>query len=278
MMGAWYDLWTRRPLADQGWPTALCRRNLDCSTSGTGLRPFQTARSPSSQAVSCTAGGLTDLLCERPPAPPEECFSWRISGVREIGSALPGPLPAPRRAWCASGPLVCKMTLVCAVNPSVLQVAGLPERYPPPSPGCPKWPAKCIETVAGKEEADVERSLEELEEIVRSRVCPVCTDGTVSGECGLNDPDDCSLFRLFPRVAQAIQSTKSERIEDYIEAIRRDVCAVCRNEESDGSCEPRREVRCALDGYMLMVVDAIEEATGSKFAPLAQIKNVERRL
>jgi hypothetical protein len=119
-------------------------------------------------------------------------------------------------------------------------------------------------------------ALEELEAILRRRICPVCVEGTALGECGLNNPDDCSLFRLFPRVAMAIQSTDSEKIEDYIEAIRRDVCAVCRHEEPDGSCEPRREVRCALDGYMLLVVDAIGEATGRKFAPLAQAKNVER--
>ncbi len=124
----------------------------------------------------------------------------------------------------------------------------------------------------------MDRSLEELELIVRNRICSVCTDRTVHGECGLENPDECSLFRLFPQVARAIQSTNSDRIDDYIEAIRKNVCAVCRNEEFDGTCEPRREVRCSLDAYLLLVVDAIEEATGRKFAPLAQSGNVEIRL
>jgi hypothetical protein len=34
---------------------------------------------------------------------------------------------------------------------------------------------------------------------------------------------------------------------------------------SDGSCEERAEVRCALDAYLMLVVDAIEEATGREF-------------
>ena len=111
----------------------------------------------------------------------------------------------------------------------------------------------------------MERSLEELESIIRNRICGVCTDRTVHGTCGLANQDDCALFRLFPQVARAIQSTSSGRVEDYLAAIRENVCSVCRNEEFDGKCEQRREVRCALDAYLLLVVDAIEEATGRQF-------------
>jgi hypothetical protein len=66
-------------------------------------------------------------------------------------------------------------------------------------------------------------------------------------------------------VAQAIQSVSSEDIHDYVEAIRAKVCAVCHDQQSDGSCETRQMVRCALDAYLLLVVDAIEEATGKTF-------------
>lgn len=109
------------------------------------------------------------------------------------------------------------------------------------------------------------RSLAELEAIVRNKICNVCTERTVAGRCGLEDPADCSLFHLFPQVAQAIQSTRSDDIHDYIQAIRQNVCSACRHEGPDGSCEPRREVRCSLDAYLLLVVDAIEEATGKSF-------------
>ena len=111
----------------------------------------------------------------------------------------------------------------------------------------------------------MDRSLVELESIVRNRICKVCTERTVDGQCGLEEPSNCALFRLFPQVAQAIQSVKSDDIQLYIDAIRRNVCAVCADQARDGSCEPRQQVQCALDAYLLLVVDAIEEATGKTF-------------
>ena len=54
----------------------------------------------------------------------------------------------------------------------------------------------------------MDRSLVELESIVRNRICKVCTERTVDGQCGLEEPSNCALFRLFPQVAQAIQSVK----------------------------------------------------------------------
>src|SRR3954471_10151181 len=109
------------------------------------------------------------------------------------------------------------------------------------------------------------RSLAELKTSVRNRVCHVCSDRTVNGDCGLANPASCSLFQLFPQVAKAIQSVQSDDIHQYIEAIRRGVCSACMDQEPDGSCETRQQVRCALDAYLLLVVDAIEEATGKTF-------------
>ena len=111
----------------------------------------------------------------------------------------------------------------------------------------------------------MDRSLVELEAIVRNRICKLCTERTIDGECDLESPSSCALFRLFPQVAQAIQSVQSDDIVPYIEAIRRNVCSVCQDQADDGSCENRRQVQCALDAYLLLVVDAIEEATGKTF-------------
>ena len=111
----------------------------------------------------------------------------------------------------------------------------------------------------------MDRSLVELESIVRNRICKVCTERTVDGQCGLEEPSSCALFRLFPQVAQAIQSVKSDDIQQYIDAIRHNVCSVCSDQARDGSCETRQQVQCALDAYLLLVVDAIEEATGKTF-------------
>ena len=78
------------------------------------------------------------------------------------------------------------------------------------------------------------RTLEELEAIVRQRMCRVCVDGTVEGGCGLEDPSSCALFRLFPQVARAVQSVSSGDIRDYIRAIREQVCSVCEEQTADG--------------------------------------------
>ena len=111
----------------------------------------------------------------------------------------------------------------------------------------------------------MDRTLAELEELVRNRICTVCSDRKTDGTCGLEDPGTCALFRLFPQVAQAIQSTHSDRMDDYLDAIRRNVCSICNQRESDNSCGLRQEVQCALDAYLLLVVEAIEEATGQDF-------------
>jgi hypothetical protein len=87
----------------------------------------------------------------------------------------------------------------------------------------------------------------------------------VDGDCGLEEPSSCALFRLFPEVARAIQSVKSDDITRYIEAIRAQVCSVCEGRSADGSCETRQQVQCALDAYLIPVVEAIEEATGKSF-------------
>ncbi|HXM39928.1 MAG TPA: hypothetical protein VN924_01675 [Bryobacteraceae bacterium] len=111
----------------------------------------------------------------------------------------------------------------------------------------------------------MDSTLAELEGLVRNRICGVCSDRRMDGTCGLEEPGQCALFRLFPQVAEAIQATHSDNIEDYIDAIRRNVCTVCTAQDGDGSCAPRREVQCALDAYLLLVVEAIEEATGKDF-------------
>jgi hypothetical protein len=114
----------------------------------------------------------------------------------------------------------------------------------------------------------MQRSLEDLEKILRARICSVCSDRLEDGSCGLEKPADCALFRMLPETARAIQSTDSDDIRDYVRAIRDNVCVVCHSRLPDGSCETREQVRCALDAYLVLIVGAIEEATGKTFDPM----------
>ena len=76
-------------------------------------------------------------------------------------------------------------------------------------------------------------------------------------------------MRLVPAVSRRwpkpSRLPKATTFEDYIDAIRRHVCTVCTAQDSDGSCGLRQEVQCALDAYLMLVVEAIEEVTGKDF-------------
>lgn len=109
--------------------------------------------------------------------------------------------------------------------------------------------------------------LEELETIVRTRICSICDMRTVEGACGSSEPGHCSLLALFPLVAEAVMATDSENLQAYVDAIHENVCSVCIDQRLDGSC-PQREARsCALDAHMPQIIDAIEEVLGRPLRP-----------
>lgn len=113
----------------------------------------------------------------------------------------------------------------------------------------------------------MQTKLEEIEAIVRNRICSVCSTRTVDGVCGADEPEHCSLMALFPLVAQAVMATESDRLEPYIDAIHENVCSVCMDQRLDGSCAQRESHSCALDAHMPEVVEAIEEALGRRLRP-----------
>jgi len=106
--------------------------------------------------------------------------------------------------------------------------------------------------------------LQQLETLVRARICSVCSDRTADGQCEFAADSPCVLFRLFPVVVRAVQSVESDDIAPYVTAIRRDVCSVCMCQAADGSCAARDNVACVLDSYLVLVVDAIESGTRKK--------------
>ncbi len=110
-------------------------------------------------------------------------------------------------------------------------------------------------------------TLEELEAVVRSRICSLCAKRTLEGLCGDAEPERCSLFSLFPLVAQAILATDSDDLQPYVDAIHEHVCSVCIDQRLDGTCPQRDQKTCALDSCMPQVVEAMEEALGRPLRP-----------
>lgn len=105
--------------------------------------------------------------------------------------------------------------------------------------------------------------LEELAELVRSRVCQNCRMRSPGGGC--ETPDACKLFELFPLVVQAIIATESTRLEDYARAVQENVCSVCVEQALDGGCPLRTQGRCILDCCLAEIVEIVHKARGHKF-------------
>ena len=78
-------------------------------------------------------------------------------------------------------------------------------------------------------------------------------------------------------MAKAIQSVQSDDINDYVQAIRLGVCSVCHEQTANGNCEARKKVQCALDANPLLIVDAIQEATGRRLNEIKRTAELRRR-
>jgi hypothetical protein len=108
-------------------------------------------------------------------------------------------------------------------------------------------------------------TMEELEKLIRDDICGICDELGADGKCSELAQGECSLFHLFPLVAQTIQETTSDDINVYLRAIREKVCTICLSEPPGAGCVKRIEARCALDSYLPLIVDVIERTSGKAF-------------
>ena len=113
--------------------------------------------------------------------------------------------------------------------------------------------------------------VDELEAILRARICAVCSERTPEGACGRDEEKHCSLFELFPLVAQSIVATGGNDIDAYIAAIRENVCPVCIEQRLDGTCPQRETMSCALDAYLETIIEVIKEVSGKGLQEKARL-------
>ena len=114
----------------------------------------------------------------------------------------------------------------------------------------------------------------QLEEALRDKICRVCVDRSPVGICDREAEQDCALFSSLPEIVQAISGVRSDRIDDYVDAIRRTVCEECVHQTSDGVCKVRDEVRCVLDRYLVLIVQTIEEVQGVTLKPGSRLREI----
>ena len=100
--------------------------------------------------------------------------------------------------------------------------------------------------------------LQEYLDVIRRNVCTVCLDGRDDRSCGLSGRT-CAIESHLPGLVRALSSIESAKLEDYETEIRAQVCSKCLEQDAAGRCELRDKGNCALDAYLTLVLDAVEE-------------------
>ena len=94
---------------------------------------------------------------------------------------------------------------------------------------------------------------------VRAKICTFCVERDVHGDCARGAEEPCALESHIEMVVETILDVgTSARVDDYVKALRTRLCPLC-SQDGDGFCELRENVSCALDSYLLRIVEVIEE-------------------
>ena len=93
---------------------------------------------------------------------------------------------------------------------------------------------------------------------IRKTVCRKCIDGDGKGGCRLPIDESCGLETFFPEIVQTVSSVHSDSFQDYVGALRANICRNCEHQFADGDCRKRDTLECALDRYLPVVIEVIE--------------------
>jgi hypothetical protein len=94
---------------------------------------------------------------------------------------------------------------------------------------------------------------------IRARVCAVCLDRRDDGSCHLAAGRLCAIEHHLPRLVEAVLAVHSDRMDEYVEAVKSQVCGSCSGRDPHDYCPFRTSAECALWTYLPLVVDAVEE-------------------
>lgn len=95
---------------------------------------------------------------------------------------------------------------------------------------------------------------------IRNNVCSICVDSNDKGRCTLTEQEICALDKYLPDIVEIVHSIDSENINDYVKALRENICSECRTQDDSGYCYLREDVNCSLDRYFPLIVETIQKA------------------
>lgn len=93
---------------------------------------------------------------------------------------------------------------------------------------------------------------------IRRHVCAVCQTPGAHSFCGVSDAGTCAVERFLPQIVEVATSVSSDKIDDYVSALRDTVCRVCRP-DGEQLCSVRDSHICGLDRYFVLILEAIEQ-------------------
>ncbi len=98
-------------------------------------------------------------------------------------------------------------------------------------------------------------------EALRDRVCSLCRKFGYEEVCGVGVDGACPFDMHLEHILEAVLTTpRSADIGAYIPKIREKVCSECANQSDSGTCKSRDHAYCGLDSFLILAVQAVEDA------------------
>jgi hypothetical protein len=99
-----------------------------------------------------------------------------------------------------------------------------------------------------------------VEDRIRDTICRACIYEQPGGACSLEAGGaDCPIIARIDRIIDIVRSTNAKTIDPYVDRLRENICAECREQAPDGRCILRERAECALDDYFVLLVDLVEQ-------------------
>jgi hypothetical protein len=92
---------------------------------------------------------------------------------------------------------------------------------------------------------------------IQQRICPRCIDGNGTGACGLPPGEVCPVKSLLPELISTVAHVRADTYEEYVAALRQNVCVRCNHLQNDLSCAKREDLECALNRYYPLIIDIV---------------------
>ena len=94
---------------------------------------------------------------------------------------------------------------------------------------------------------------------IRSQVCKECSKSDENGKCTAGPDAECVLELYLPQVTKALEAAHGGNIDEYVVALRTEVCATCKYKGETGYCYTSDTFGCPLESFFQAVANAAQK-------------------